>query len=153
MPLAAATDHGGVEIRALDQDVHRIGMHRRLLPTDDTRERQRAACVGDDQGLGRHFVSIAVEGTYLFPGPPPADDYLRVLELVKIEGVQGLAHFHHDVVGHIDNIVDGVDSYRLQGALQPHRRRGHADTAHQPAHVTRAVVRVIDLHLEGSFPG
>ena len=45
---------------------------------------------------------------------------------VEVEGVEGLAQFEHDVVGHVDHVVDGAHARRPQPLLHPGRRRADA---------------------------
>ena len=40
-------------------------------------------------------------------------------QVFEIEGVQGLAHLQHHIVGDVDDIVDGALAHRSQAVLQP----------------------------------
>ncbi len=74
----------------------------------------------------RSFPSREMKGLTL-PGAPDHDPPL--FEEAKIEGMQGLAQFHHHEVGHIHDIVDGTKPHRLQPLSASRRakaRSGHS---------------------------
>jgi len=60
------------------------------------------------------------DGEDFLAGGGAADDDAVFGEGVIVEGVEGLAEFHEDVVGDIDDVVDGAeaDGFEAQ-ALEP----------------------------------
>ena len=63
---------------------------------------------------------------------------------IKIEGMQRLAGFEHDIVGHIDDVVDGADAAGFEAEAQPRRRRGDVDLVDDARRIARAEPRIFD---------
>ncbi len=82
-------------------------------PAHDARQRDRSSRVGDDDVFRRQGAFLAVQRDECFTGACRAHDDGRRLpagaldQNVVIEGVQRLAPFEHDVVGDVDDVVDG----------------------------------------------
>ncbi len=83
-----------------------------------------AAGIGDHQVGGVERVMLAVQGAELLAGPGGADEDGVAPQQVGVEGVHGLGQLGHDEVGHVDDVVDGVQADGGQAALQPLRATG-----------------------------
>src|SRR5699024_1437291 len=64
--------------------------------------------VGDEQRLGRDTALLAVQRGDNFVRPAAAHDDFVLLDAGIVKSVHGLAIFQHDIVGDIDNVVDGT---------------------------------------------
>ena len=69
-----------------------------------------------------------------------------------IEGVHGLRQLRHDVVGHVDDVVDGVQPDGGEPVLQPERRRPHGDVFEHQRAVSRAQIQIFDRDLDRRGP-
>ncbi len=56
-----------------------------------------------------------------------------------------LTSFEHDIVGHVNDIVNGTDTACLEPIAQPSRRRRDPDIVNDPRRIARAELRVFDL--------
>ena len=65
-------------------------------------------------------------------------------ELRQIKGMERLAHLHEDVVGDIDDVVDGSQADALQALLQPLWARADLDAAHDACCVKWAGLCCVD---------
>ena len=81
-----------------------------------------------------------------------ADEDGAALEQVGIEGVHGLRQLGHDVIGHVHDVVDGVQADGGEPALQPQGRRLHGDVFENQRAVPRAEVEIFDLDLDRGRP-
>ena len=61
-----------------------------------------------------------------------------------VEGVEGLAHFHHHVVGDIDDVIDGADADRLEAGAEPVGAGADFYAADAAGGVERAEARGVD---------
>ena len=78
--------------------------------------------VRNDNIGGSEFVGAIIEGGKLFTFVRHAHADFAV-QLVRIEGVEGLAGLQHDQICDINDIVDRTQTDRLQLALKPVRAR------------------------------
>jgi hypothetical protein len=62
-----------------------------------------------------------------------------------IEGVERLAQLPHDVVRHVDDVVDGPESSAPQPLSEPDRGRADPDTGDQAGGVARAEVGILHV--------
>ena len=99
-----------------------------------------AAVVGDDAHVAVDRVGLAVEReeALAFAPEPRAD---RALELVGVIDMQRAGAVVGDVVGDIDQRVDGAKPDRLQPPLQPIGARPVLDAPHEPPGEDRAGAR------------
>ena len=65
----------------------------------------------------------------------------RAADFRGVEGVQRLAEFEHDPVGHIHHVVDGAQADGFEVALEPGRAGADFHAAHGGGGVIRAVRR------------
>ena len=110
------------------------GAHREVIATDrplDTVEAEQRLAPAAPDHHSRGAAVVALGGD----------------EPVEVEAVQGLTQLVRDVVGDVDDVVDGSQPDRAQPPLHPVRRRRHRDVLDDPHGEARAPVRVIDVHL------
>ncbi len=74
--------------------------------------------IGDDEVVGKEGAILAVEGDEGFAFSGVADDDAAV-EFGEVEGVEGLAHLHEDVVGDVNEVVDGAKADAVKALLKP----------------------------------
>ena len=87
----------------------------------------------------------AVEGDDVLAGAGAARDQPAAADLGGVEAVQRLADREHDVVGHVDHVVDGAHAGVREAGLEPGRRLAHRDAADDARAVPGAQVGVGDL--------
>ena len=64
--------------------------------------------VRDNQHLRGQLSLSTIEKIKPFAGPCPPHDNPPLLQPGVVEGVQRLPRLQHDVVGYVDNVVDGT---------------------------------------------
>ncbi len=111
----------------------------------DSCQRKHARIVGDDQHVGFERELLTIEQNQALTGLRHAHGE-RTAEPGGIEGMQRLAGFEHDVIGHIDYRPERAYAAARQALRHPGRRRGVGAQAadHLPA-ITRAGGGVLDL--------
>ena len=62
--------------------------------------------------------------------------------------MHGLAVFEHDVVGDVDDVVDGAHTAVAQSLAHPARRRSDLDVFHHARGVARAEVAVLNVNVD-----
>ena len=123
--LGGAAVVGGVESGAFQQHGGGFGADFAVGAADNPPQTDGVAGVGDDQIVGSQRPLYPLQGGELFAGAGAADDDLRILHPVEVEGVERLVVFQHHEVGYIDHIVDGAQAGAGEALLQP--GRGGAD--------------------------
>ena len=115
------------EVGALDQHILGVGRAAGVLPAQDAAEAQHGAVIGDHAHGLVDRVRLAVEACEFLalatePGTDGAD------ELVGIVDVEWAAAIEIDVVGDVDQRVDGAQTDGLEALLHPGGRGavGHA---------------------------
>ena len=141
-----------IEIGALDEHVAGLVRAARVLAAQDAAEAQRGAVVGDHAHRLVGFVLLAVEALEFLAlaaeaGADGAD------ELVGVVDVQGAAAIEADVVGDVDQRVDGAQAHRLQALLHPGGRGAVADAADEAAGEAWAGVRRLLREFEPDVDG
>ena len=110
------------------------------------------AVIGDDAHVRRERALLAVEGLDRLARARGAHHHvatpLALGELAEVEGVQRLARQHHDVVRHVDDVVDGAHARRRDTAREPVGRGADLDAAHHARRVAAAELRGRDRHLD-----
>ena len=112
-----------VEVRRLQQHIHRGVTDLGVGPAHDTGEADRLLRVGDHQCVAGQLAVFAVQRCQMLAFDGPANDDLVVHHGVEIEGMQWLADLEHHVVSDIDDVVDGRLALFREPLLQPLRRR------------------------------
>ena len=68
------------------------------------------------------FLSLLSSVIMVSSGLGAADDDLAAAHGVQVKGVHRLAHFQHDIVGNIDNVVDRTNARLVQRFTHPQGR-------------------------------
>ncbi len=77
--------------------------------------------VRNDENRRIQLALHAVQRCQLFVQPGATDDDLTALQLIRIEGMQRMAQFHHDVIGHVRDVVDGPHAHGFKPLPEPVR--------------------------------
>src|SRR5699024_5887260 len=104
--------------------------------------------VGDDQHA---FVKVAfhiVQGSDFLPIFGGADGDLVAVYILVVKGMHGLAVFQHDIVGNINNIVDGPNAASPQTLPHPTGRGLNFYIFDHPGDITHAELRIFHLYLK-----
>ena len=133
----------GVELRGLQQHARRALGDLAVEAAHHAGERDRPAVVGDQQRVVAQLAILAVERPQPLALACEAHDD-RALQAVGVEGVQRVAEFEHDVVRHVDDVVDRALTGGAQALLHPARRGPHAHALDDGGDVARAQLRVVD---------
>ncbi len=156
--LAGAADVGGIEVRGLDQHVHRLIVDLRVLSAHHACQRNALLLVGDQQVVPGEGVFLAVEGGECLAVAGAADDDCSTgvppvlssrdgwagLEQMIVERVQRLADLHHHVVGDIHHVVDAAQPDPFQGGSEPARAGADLDPLDHARGVAGAQRGVLD---------
>ena len=121
-----APDDPRVPVRRLEQHPGRRRRDLGLRPAHRPRQRLRAAGVLDDQVVGDQRPSLPVEGGQRLASARPPHPEEATLDLVQVEGVEGLPQLEHHVVGHVDHVADAAHPAPLQPPAHPLRRRSRS---------------------------
>ncbi len=119
---------------ALEKDVHGVLVNLGVHAAHDASKGDRGlAVVGDDGHVRREGALDAIKVLELLAICGGADDDVAATvalgELAQVKGVQRLAGEEHDVVGHVDDVVDGAAAGGHDAAGQPLGRRADLDVA------------------------
>ena len=138
MALAGLAYAHGVEEGALEEDV--LGLHggAALQAAEDTGDAHTFLLIAYHQVAGVEGALHAVEGDELGALRQALHYDVATGNLVGVEGVQRLAHLHHDEVGHIDHVVDGTQAHGAQAVLQPLGALPYLHIAQRDAGIARA---------------
>jgi hypothetical protein len=124
----------------LEDDIGGGGVDLAVVAADDAGEGLRALGVRDDEVGVAEGVLAGVEGLDLLAGGGEADDESSAGEFLVVEHMAGVAQFEGDVVGDIDNIVDGALADGFEGSAEPVGAGADLDAADEPGGEERAAV-------------
>jgi hypothetical protein len=116
--MTGAADAHGVEDGGLNGDIGRRIGDLTLAAAHDPGDAYRALMVGDDQRVRRELPIHVVEGLQSFARTGQPNDDRPAAHRRPVEGVGGLAHLQHHVVGRVDHVADRP---------HPRRRQPHLD--------------------------
>ena len=119
------------------------------LAAKDAGYAHRLLLVADGQIVLTEDVFLAVEGDKLLACVVGLDHNVVARDHVGVEAVHRLTVGHHDIVGDIDDIVDGTESDGGEFVAQPLRTLLHLAVLDAHAGVASAGLRVLDRHLDG----
>ena len=142
---ARAGDAHRVEDRAFDEALGRRLVAAGWLAADDAAQRFRPGSVGDDAVLLAQRIGLAVQRQQRLTRPGHAQGQRPALHLRHVEDVQRPAEAEGEVVGYIDQRVDGAKADRRQQVLQPLRGGAVLHPADGATQHPAAGVRVGDL--------
>jgi len=143
-----------VEAGRLQQDVPRLVADLGVRAAHDAGEGNGAAHIGNDQIVPGQLPLLPVQSHEDFAGTgrPYRDDRcpaLRTLnQQIEIEGMQRLAPLQHDVVGEIDNIVDGPHAGIGEPPLHPAGGRTDFDPLDQRGGVPGRQLGILNQHAD-----
>jgi hypothetical protein len=100
--------------------------------------------IGNHADAGVEFVVALVDGADFLAGECAAYDDLVVFEVIEVEGVERLAAFEHDVVGDVDDVIDGIDADGGESVAEPCGAGADADAANESGVVFGAEVGAVD---------
>lgn len=132
-----AADTGGLEVGDFEQDVGGGLGDAGVESTHDASDGEGFDLVGDDEVVELKSAGLAVEGDEGFAFGGVADDDAAA-KLGEVEGVEGLAHLHEDVIGDINEVVDGAQADAVEAFLQPLGTRANFHAANDAGDVERA---------------
>ena len=92
-----------------------------------------------------------VEGGHLLARSRGADAQAVARQLVEVVGMGGLAELEHDVVGSVDDVVDGPHPGQGEPARHPRRRGPDLDTGEDAG--GEAGTEIVVHHLDGDRRG
>ena len=118
----------------------------RVGAAHDAGQRDGALCVGDHQVLGLQFKLRSVQEFESLSRLRPAHDDPMLAQHLVVEGVQRLTPLDHDVVGHVDDVVDRAHSGRDQRFLHPLWGGANSDAVDHDGGVPRTAFGVLDRH-------
>jgi len=118
-PLGGLADIGTVEGRGLEKNGLHFVRDLGVLTAHDTCNTDLLFSVADHQDIVVHPAHLAVQGLEHVSVLRAAHDDLVSLDRIEVKGVHGLAVFDHDIVGNVDQIVDGTDPAGREPSLHP----------------------------------
>ncbi len=138
-----ATPNGrGIEIGAFQQQVVGLRGDLGVRSAHDPGQGHRAAVALNHQGPFGHGPVEAVQGAELLAGL--GQGHLDAVDARAVEGVHRLAQLGHDVVGQIDQDVDGPQAHVGQPNLHPQRSRLRPHPGEAQGAISRAAGRIVD---------
>ncbi len=143
--LGGFADVGAVEGRGLKEDrLHFVG-DLGILTAHDAGDADFLLCVADHENIVVHFAHLSVQGLEHIAVLCAADNDLVSGDSVEVKCVHGLAVLDHDIVGDVDQVVDGTDAAGGKTSLHPVGGRADLDIGADACSVTAAQVGVFDL--------
>ena len=146
---ARAGDGERVPQRRFDQHVGGRLVTARRFAAHNAGNGFDAVIVGDDDHRGVEPVGLAVQSDNLVAFLPAAHDE-GACDLVRIEHVQRTAAVEGQIIGDVDERVDGPQADRGQPLLHPGGRRAILDAAHEAQGEggcqMRVVLREVEFH-------
>ena len=139
-------DGAGTEHGAFQEDVGAGIVDLGGLATHDTGQGHGAFGVADAEVTGIEGAFLAVQGDDLLALGGGADDDAVAAQLVQVEGMQGLAAFEEDVVGHVHDVGDGTHAHGMQTVTDAHGRGSDLDAGDDAAGVKVAQLGIADFH-------
>jgi hypothetical protein len=142
--LTGAANGGRIEIGALQKNIDRIGANFGIFAAHDAGQGDGALSIADGQITTIENALLAVQGDEFLTLAGVLDDNAPFAQKLKIKGMQGVSQLHEDIIGDIDNIVDGTQPHRLQAPSYPLRRRADIDAANQTCSIAWTHPRLLD---------
>lgn len=140
-------DGGGVEDGAFEEHRCCFFGDAGVFAAHDAGEGDGFLGVGDDEVVGVKFVSFAVEGGEFFVGFGLANANGVADEGRRIEGVERLAKFEEDVVGDVNDVVDGTKADGFEAFAHPLGAGGDFEVCEKLGGVAKAFFWAFDFDL------
>jgi hypothetical protein len=141
-----ASDGDGIPGGHFEEDVSGGGGDFGIVTAHDAGEAVGAVHVGDDDFIGLEGAFLVIEGGEGFAVVGEADVEGVASEAVSIEGVAWVAEGGGDVVGDIDDVIDGALADGFEGGGEPGGAGCDGDVGDEAGEEARAGGGV---HLEG----
>ncbi len=144
-------DRRRIEPRGFEQHVHGAVVDLGRLAAHDAGESDRSRRVRDQKRVVRELALHAVERRELLalarkPHPYRDTPGLVAGEQVRVERVERLPEFEHDVVGDVHDVVERTPAGGDDPLGEPVGRRANLDAADDPRGVAGAELRLVDRH-------
>ncbi|MPM71840.1 hypothetical protein SDC9_118811 [bioreactor metagenome] len=155
---ARAAQSGIVEIGRLKDNGAGVRLNARLQTAHDTGDADRLRRIAYHESLRRNCPLLMVEGRegHALSCLPHHDMAFAALrrDFADIEGVHGLAVFHHDIVCDVDDVVDGAHAAGPDPLPQPFGRGADFDIGDGPCRIAGAENGSLhsDIHKLIDFP-
>ena len=81
-----------------------------VLSAHDSRNTDRLLCVADHQCVMIQISCLSVKGDKFLPVLGSADNDLMAFNRIQVISMHWLTIFFHNVVGNIDDVINGTDS-------------------------------------------
>ena len=139
-----AADGDAVEVGALEEDHGGVADDLAVGAAHDAGNADGLVGIADAEHGGAETALGAVEGLDALPFAGEADMNFAALDAGKVEGVHGLAILEHDVVGDVDEVVDGPHAGVADALAHPGGRRGDLHVSHHAGGVAAAERGLLD---------
>ena len=145
--LGGAADHLRRKVGAFEVHARGFGLYAGGFSAENSPDAHWGFGVANHQVAGRKFALHAVERRKqrAFGGVP--DDDLLPFDGPPVVGVERLTQFVIDEIGHVDDVIDGIEANGPQAFLQPLRRRADFDAVDRHAAKTGAGSGVLNGYL------
>ncbi len=146
MGLRSLANASGIEICALDEDIHRILGNTGIISTENSSDAHCPLAVSNHYIRGLQTPLNSVQGTDLLPFRRLTYDDLSSANLICIKSMQGLTEFEENEVGNIHDIIDRImaDSEKL--FLQPLGGRTNLNSAKGNTAIARSSLSINYFH-------
>ena len=122
-----AADGAGMKVGNLEEDcAGRLG-DLAIASPHDAGDRHGPFPVADHEHVGVEVALDLIEGCEGLAGTRPSGADLGAAHEVVVEGVERLTRLEHDVVGDVDDVVDGAHAGADEALLHPRGRRPQLD--------------------------
>ena len=147
-----------LETGTFNENVGGLIVDFRVEPTHDTRQCDASCLIGNEEHFLIQGMFSGIERGECFAWLSGANKKGRhgsffALNQMVIEGMKGLANFHHDEIGDIDHIVDASDPACFEGSLEPAGAWSDLNPADESSLIPRAFLRIFnaDVYLRLGF--
>ena len=113
------TDGGAVKVGRLKDHIHGVVYDLGVLATHDTGKTDGLLSIGNDQHAGSQLSTVAIQSDQSFTLHSFTDDDLLGGNIAIVKGMHGLTVFQHDIVGDIDDVVNGADTVGTESLAEP----------------------------------
>jgi hypothetical protein len=126
-------DGDSVKTSALEENVRGGLPHFGLASAHNAGDSDRTLGIGDDQGVVPQGAGLFVDGFYCFVLFRKPDHNAVLDQFVQVKCMQGMPRLHQDIVGDVNNVVDGALARSDKTSAEPARGRPDLDISENPA--------------------
>ena len=138
-----------MEVGALQDNVPRCLVSAASFSSKDSGNAHGFLSIADAEVMLAQYVVFAVEGREVGTLGLRAHHDAVAFHHVGIEAMHRLPIGQHDVIGDVDDIVDGAQAHHAQFLLQPFRALPHVAVGDAQTCITLASLRVLYFHVDG----